>query len=281
MVQGYKNFLTHVIQYDVYPILDGILVNLTASDVGSLLDALGIRDSFRYGERYLNPLRDIEPSMSVMKTIVDRSSTILILGDGVPMLMDRILRSEAFWSSKRVIDGPARVWVVAIPAGANVALDNVRRSVMSYVMESDPRIRYMHNKAFEDIMYIGVLHQISAAPPSVNGVNSIEGKARHTYLGNSPRSEGNTCVWTLPLRIPTPEVQLTMEVNGVGVCIDWETVYRDHIWSQRWGSFPYISTASDQHSIRYTSRTHEEHDGPCVCIRLTSRMGKGNFIHIG
>lgn len=278
MAQSYREFLTYIMDCDIYPVLDSILVNLTASDVGALLDALGIRGRFKYTERYLNPLRDIEPSMSVMKTIVDRSSTVLILGDGAPMLMDRILRSEAFWSSPRHIAGPADVWILAIPAGARAALDSARRTVGSYVTEMDPYARYSHDIAFQGIMHMGVLRQISVRHSTVSDIGPIEGRTAPVHLGSSLRDEGNTCVWTLPLRIPTPFMQLTMEVNGVGVCTNWETMYRGHLWSRRWGDFPYINTAAGQHDILYTSRRYEEHDGPCVCIRLTSRMGEGNYI---
>lgn len=272
------SFLKYVIMGDIYPILDGVLTCLTASDVGSLLDATGTRDDFRHGRRYLNPLRDLEPSMSLMNNIVSCSSAILMIGDDVPRLMERILRSEAFWSDGNCSDAPVRIWVVAILAGADVALGDAKQIALSHATEEHPTVRQELDTKFRTTMYNRVLQQIHVSESAVNAIGYAD-RAMSTRVAMND-SQGRAGIHTVlaPLEIPYGYCPLTVEISGVGVHVDWEPMYKNHIWYRGHSCFPYVDVATSPCTVRYTSRSHEDHDGICLCIRLIDWKGAGSYI---
>jgi hypothetical protein len=46
--------------------------------------------------KYLNPLRDIDPTIATFGPLISQGYTVLILGDDVKLLMDRILNPSEY-----------------------------------------------------------------------------------------------------------------------------------------------------------------------------------------
>lgn len=126
------NFISYIIGRDIYPLVDPLLRNLTASDVLSLLEAIGMQDSFRYRVRYLNPLRNIEPTMYYMNMLMERSHTMLILGSDV-----REFLYNATHPTRRTQEDRPEVWLACIPKDKDSLLAELKSARVRCSIHND------------------------------------------------------------------------------------------------------------------------------------------------
>lgn len=73
---------------------------LTASEVSSLLAALRIRPS-SYFQKFLHPLRDVDPTLQTFEPWLRDKCQILIIGTDSLRLRDRILRPDNLLRKER------------------------------------------------------------------------------------------------------------------------------------------------------------------------------------
>jgi hypothetical protein len=96
------------------------LNGLTATEISLVVYFLGIKEQFLYAHKYLNPLRDLDSSMTFFETLIQKGCRIFMFGHDIPDLMERIHFPAIYWSSwiAEALDGiipPPKIWVVIIP----------------------------------------------------------------------------------------------------------------------------------------------------------------------
>ncbi|KAL2823745.1 hypothetical protein BJY01DRAFT_230616 [Aspergillus pseudoustus] len=87
---------------------------LTASDVASLLAALGIKPSPYVQQEFLNPLRDVDHTLRTFEPWFRDKCQILMLGPDSLRLTARILRPDSYFKKKGKNEAQLKVWIVAI-----------------------------------------------------------------------------------------------------------------------------------------------------------------------
>jgi len=87
-----------MVNVDFYELTDLFLSTLTVTEVSLVAHLLGISNNFLDFEKYMNPLREIDPTMRLMDTVVQERCRVLILGDGVPALVEMIRSPTSFWA---------------------------------------------------------------------------------------------------------------------------------------------------------------------------------------
>ncbi|OJJ42040.1 hypothetical protein ASPZODRAFT_170416 [Penicilliopsis zonata CBS 506.65] len=123
----YRNVLASLFESittnsDYYGLSDMLLSGLTASEIALIVHFLGITEQFLYANKYLNPLRDIDPSMAVFESFIEKGCRILILGNDILDLMERIQLPGTYWSgwiaeveANDEIILPPKIWILLIP----------------------------------------------------------------------------------------------------------------------------------------------------------------------
>jgi hypothetical protein len=107
---------------EYYELSDMLLSGLTATEISLIVHFLGITEQFLYAKKYLNPLRDLDPSMALFES--RKGCRIFMLGNDITDLMERIQLPATYWSgriAKAEANGgiipPPKIWVVSIPPG--------------------------------------------------------------------------------------------------------------------------------------------------------------------
>lgn len=81
-----------------YPeIAEKIMNEITASELAYVLDILGIKNGFPYGDKYLNPLREVDPSMKLFDSLTERGFFTFIIGPNLDKLVMRIKHPKIYW----------------------------------------------------------------------------------------------------------------------------------------------------------------------------------------
>lgn len=73
-----------------YQLEDILLSGLTATEISLVAHLLGLADKFLYANKYLNPLRELDPFLITFPLLIKQGFRVLILGEGVVDLMERI-----------------------------------------------------------------------------------------------------------------------------------------------------------------------------------------------
>lgn len=106
------NKLRHMVA-NVTPVSDSIMNALSASDVSTMLYALGIKMTRETTMKYLNPIRDMPEHEGWIKSQISDMRKVVLVGKGVVELRDRIMDPAKFWS-KNVCRRRIHVWI-AVP----------------------------------------------------------------------------------------------------------------------------------------------------------------------
>ncbi|KAL3440020.1 hypothetical protein BJX65DRAFT_49468 [Aspergillus insuetus] len=125
--QWFTNILTHS---GLAAIGESTLIHLTASEIGLVLDLLGLRVEHCIPSYYMSPLRDIDPSMQILEACIPEMGEILMIGE-VDRVMARILHSNEYWSDPNRPRTPPKVWIVGISGNAHYISQLARRRFMS------------------------------------------------------------------------------------------------------------------------------------------------------
>lgn len=264
------DFLRHVIANSIYPVMDGIFTYLTASDVGSLLDATGTREGFCYGVRYLNPLRDIDPSMKYLGDML-RDHTILMLGEDMPALNMRIMDSERYWGSEcsGIRLGPY-IWVLAIPKRCDECVADALGHLISCNTVLDEYPWTVHARKFADIVARKILKQVYVQDDYIGHVGDETDWDNRDWVPHCISSvyvDGGTCTeTTVGMSVMIPKVpgdpdghnSANISFRELRFHIDWEDVYRVQLWtSESWGEFAYINASEDPLTVRRSATTDQ------------------------
>ncbi|KAL3440019.1 hypothetical protein BJX65DRAFT_291232 [Aspergillus insuetus] len=100
----------------MYEVMTQTLSHLTASEIGLMLDTLGLRDKSCVPQRFMNPLRDLDPTMRVVEDVISNAIRVLAIGE-VEKLTRRITASAEYWAGDGATE-PPRVWFIVIPEDA-------------------------------------------------------------------------------------------------------------------------------------------------------------------
>jgi len=106
------NKLRHMVA-NVTPVSDSIMNALSASDVSTMLYALGIKMTRETTMRYLNPIRDMPEHEGWIKSQISDGRKVVLVGKDVIELRDRIMNPVKFWS-ENVCRREIHVWI-AVP----------------------------------------------------------------------------------------------------------------------------------------------------------------------
>jgi hypothetical protein len=121
-------------------IAEKIMNELTASELGYVLDVLGIRDCFTYGDKYLNPIRDVDPSMSMFNQLTKDGFSVIMISPHLNALMVRIKESKRYWDTLESMHksphvlrfaNKLAVWIVCIHKDASARIERVMRTTSS------------------------------------------------------------------------------------------------------------------------------------------------------
>lgn len=122
----YRNVIASIFELimtnqEYYQLVDMLLSGLSASEVSLVAHLLGITNEFLYADKYLNPLREQDPFMIYFEPLIREGFRVLILGDGILGLMERIQLPAAYWS-RRIAEVETRGGTVSPPEVWNVAV---------------------------------------------------------------------------------------------------------------------------------------------------------------
>ncbi|KAL4935832.1 hypothetical protein BDV06DRAFT_217131 [Aspergillus oleicola] len=109
-----------------YEIMDAILSHLTASATAALLAALQVKLSLGLKHKFLNPLRDIDHTMQLIRSWTQDEHRILMIGPDCGRLLSRIKNPMKFYA-ENASDRKLEVWVVAIPNSVPKYVEKVGR----------------------------------------------------------------------------------------------------------------------------------------------------------
>lgn len=248
------DFLRYIISSDVYPVLDAILMHLTASDVGSLLDATGTRRGFRYSVRYLNPLRDIEPDMRYLGEML-KDHTILMLGEHTVALNQRIMDSKRYWrSDNSYSDLVGALWVVAIPKDRDACISEATKYMQLCTTMGEAESWESHAYNFTNVAISKIFKQVYAQDDQIGYV----GDRPDWYLTwHSTSHRAVDCskthlIYVVP-RVPSELYSYSSAdvlFHGLGFHIGTDHMYPREQESKPWDKLPYINVSMDPLSIR-------------------------------
>lgn len=83
-------------------IAENLLWLLTPSEISFLVAVLGIQNHFPYSRKFLNPIREIEPSMKNFETKMKEGYKVIMMGPHMRRLVGRITRPKMYW---RMMEG--------------------------------------------------------------------------------------------------------------------------------------------------------------------------------
>lgn len=258
------NPLIAIIDGGIYPVMDSIFANLTASDVGALLDALHMRDRFAYARRYLNPLRDIEPSMKYLGNML-KDHTILILGEHCIELSQRIMDSERYWKpdSKKLglVDD---VWIVAIPKECDEPIAEAAEYLRICRVDHDRGTWGSPAAKFTDVAVRRIFKQICADREWIGYVGD-EPDWSWTWHCTSHESvdiythDGARTGTIVMLPRASSEVgdydSADMIFSGLEFHIGIGNIYWHTLKAGQWGGLPYINASMDPLTVRRSTST--------------------------
>lgn len=264
------DFLRHVIANNIYPVMDGIFTYLTASDVGSLLDATGTREGFCYGARYLNPLRDVDPSMKYLGNML-RDHTVLMLGEDATTLNMRIMDSERYWGSNGGGDRlGCYMWILAIPKRCDEYVADALEHLISCNTALDEYPWSVHAREFADTVARKILKQIYVQDNYIGHVGDETDWDNHDWVPHGisrvyvDEDICTECTVDTSVMIPKvpwdPDGYNTANISfcGLRFHMDWEDVYRVQLWrSESWGEFAYINASEDPLAVRRSAATDQ------------------------
>ncbi|KAJ5641214.1 hypothetical protein N7490_005214 [Penicillium lividum] len=116
-----------ILNSQYYGLTNMMLETLTATEVSLAAHFLGIDMKTASLEKYLNPLRDLEPDMVICNELILQGCELMILGDGVQDLLERILHPQRFWTiwsaqiHRGILPPLPDLWVVALHPKSNKA----------------------------------------------------------------------------------------------------------------------------------------------------------------
>lgn len=274
------HFLRYIILCDITPIVDELLPHLKATEVSSLLCATGTTDRFRHARKYLNPLRDIDPSMEYFNNMIRDGHTILVLGDGVETIMHRISKPEEYWESRRWTGCEGRdTWILAIPSNAMELIDDADSLLMAYSVGNGPLY------AFKDLMARELMKQIWADDDGIGHMGDEEDWSFTWHCSHSCQS----VMWHEPLEVTTDIIvpdaipdyaPCDIRLNGLSFHVGWNNIYFNHLKTKGWGRFPYIHINRDPLNTVYTTIPASPGNIPKLYIALTDESGKEAYVTI-
>lgn len=83
----YRNKLTYTlitVNSEYYELSDMLLSGLTGTEIPLVVHFLGATEQFLYANKYLNPLRDLDPCMAISKSFIEKGCRTLMLGNDIP-----------------------------------------------------------------------------------------------------------------------------------------------------------------------------------------------------
>lgn len=276
------DFLRYIIVGDVYPILDSIFTHLTASDVGSVLDATDTRGRFYHGGRYLNPLRDIEPSMKYLGNML-KDHTILILGEYCIELSQRIMDSERYWGPDgKKLGLVSDVWVVAIPKECDRPIAEAAEYLRMCCTDHERGAWGSPAAEFTDIAVRKIFKQISVDAEWIGYVGD-EPDWNWTWHCTSHESvdiythDGATTgtIVMLP-KAPSESYDydyVDMVYSGLEFHIGIENIYWHKLKAEQWGDFPYINASVDPLTVRRSTNAccSDTSNGTHIALRTRGK----------
>ena len=209
-----------------YELAEMLLSGLTATEISLAAHLLRITDNFLYATKYLNPLREQDPFMIYFQPLIQQRLRVLILGEGLVDLMERIQFRATYWSSRIteadcLVAPPPEIWIVAIPPPE------------------------LHDEALAELIASGDSLDFFIQP--------VESK----YMHRNPDTSmpvmwlKGTGVFLRP-RHPKIESQWSKYMCTVGSCsfeIDWDDLYNE---IQPSSTLPYIDVSEAPHTIKFS-----------------------------
>jgi hypothetical protein len=255
--RSYRNriaalFYLVMINPNYYGIVDLVLGTLTATEISLVAHWLGITNSFIYAEKYLNPLRDIDPTMATFGPLVSLGHTMLILGDDVKVLMDRIQNPSEYWV-KRVAEienlaiAPTmpEVCIVALPPDICERSDHLeRRGWTSGSDATDTQLMQLFN------------FEILAQPKRLFMEMNIK---MGTNLTLDTDIESYTAIMRMMMNVNVKSLQPSVSgtskrmctMHGMFISIDWVDVYAN---ASSMRSLCYINASKNPPKIELSPR---------------------------
>ncbi|CAI7615223.1 unnamed protein product [Penicillium pancosmium] len=238
----YRNRVAYLVELlmtnvQFYEVTDLLLSRLTASEVSLVAHLLGISDHFIDRDKYLSPLRDIDPALKFFNPLFQAHHRILILGQGVQDLVERIQRPADYWS--RHVEAISqdedpclpRIWILCIPPDAASHTNSMKR--MSFAQA-------------QEIFQTKVMIQARSCDIKFRGPRSASRIVWQNGMG-------------IYRRIFEPVFDAWQEhhmcsIGGICFPIDWDDIYDDISSSS---VLPYIELANDtndSHTIKYSGK---------------------------
>ncbi|KAJ5775826.1 uncharacterized protein N7511_000837 [Penicillium nucicola] len=196
-----------------YQLAEMLLGGLTATEISLVAHLLGITDSFLYANKYLNPLRELDPFMVYFLPLIQQGNRLLILGDGLVALMERIQSPATYWGNP--VAAPPEIWIAAI---------------------SPTEPHHEASEASHDYLIHPAESKYLSRDPDTSMPTT---RSKDTSLFLRPRH-------------PKIESQWSKYMCTVGSCsfeIDWNDLYSD---IQPTSTLPYIDATEEPHKIKFS-----------------------------
>lgn len=272
--------LRHIFLDGIPTIMDGVLPLLMASEVSSLLHALGIKREFKHKKKYLNPLRDLDPEMKVLGPMIDSGHTFLMLGDSTEKIIQRILQPAKYWSSGcHRSDYDGGVWTVAIPPNAIELIDEASTYIMHHNVGNN-----MASWDFKDLMVRRLLKQVWIDDGDVGCMGDEEDWSFDWQCTSHMSINYGGSMYTAAVTV-IPEGACdwrphNITINGVMFHADWKAPYTTSIMDGKTNKFPYIHVSNDPWKVIHTTTAPFPSHLSSVHITFHGEDGKESYIPI-
>ncbi|KAJ5343375.1 uncharacterized protein N7506_003199 [Penicillium brevicompactum] len=231
--RGHRNVIAFVFEMimtnsEYYELADMLLSGLTATEIALAAHLLGITEKFLYANKYLNPLREQDPFMIYFGPLIQKKLRVLILGEGVSELIQRIQFPAEYWSSRLQevetnggIIPPPEIWIVAIPPNK--------------LTHDIPTMSAASEESFDMLVFPVESEYMFRDSNTSMAVMLMKG----------------TGIF-LRFRHPQPDTQWSKYLCTTGSIsceIDWDDLYKD---IHEGSSLPYINASEEPHTIRFS-----------------------------
>ncbi|KAJ5385658.1 hypothetical protein N7509_008199 [Penicillium cosmopolitanum] len=236
--RSYRNIIAYLVELimtnvEFYELTGLPLSRLTATEVSLVAHLLGIWDAFLNRDKYLSPLRDVDPTMQFFDPLIQDRHRILIFGHGVLNLTERIQCPAGYWSRQleeisRGNDPPVpRIWIVCIPPDAHSHAPAL--ASMSY--------REAHKIFQAKVMIQPKGRDLKKVRPP--GIDTVE-----VWLSGMG-------VYRMVLEPSFDDWGEKMMCSIGGICfpIDWDDIYENANSSS---FLPYIEPTQDPHTVKHS-----------------------------
>lgn len=125
-----------------YPIVDGILSNLSATDSSAFLCAMKIELPDTTKNKYLKPVRDLPEHEEWIDSMVKAGNQVLLAGSDLLRLHTRILHPDTY---NRKNERPLCIWLICIPMDIIRYNNRSANGMQNYVMTWDGDFKTVHD----------------------------------------------------------------------------------------------------------------------------------------